>query len=390
MRIVDVCAFYTPAGGGVRTYVERKLKAGPAAGHEIVILAPGFEDKVTEVAPGAIIATIAAPEFPLDRNYRYFDDEARLHAALDRWRPDLVEVASPWTSAAMVGRWRGPAPRALIMHCDFLSAYPYRWLQGLFSIQTIDRRMDWYWRHLRRLDRQFDFVVSASDDLTQRLRAGGVERARTIPMGVEPGIFSPGHRDPAVRAALLAQCGLNEDATLLIGLGRMAPEKRWPMVCEAVLAAGSAHAVGLVLFGGGRDRARIVRAGGGSPHIVVAPPITDRTELATILASGDALIHGCEAETFCMVAAEGAASGLPLILPDRGGASDHHRPGCGAHYAACDVRDMARVLNGFLADDPAAHRARSVAQAASVRTMDAHFDDIFALYARKKSTRAAA
>ncbi|THD37777.1 MAG: glycosyltransferase [Sphingomonas sp.] len=390
MRILDVCAFYTPAGGGVRTYVERKLKAGPVAGHEIVILAPGAEDAVTEVAPGAILATIAAPEFPLDRNYRYFDDEARLHAALDRWQPDLVEVASPWTSAAMVGRWQGAAPRALIMHCDFLSAYPYRWLQGLMSQQTIDRRMDWYWRHLRRLNRQFDFVVSASDDLTQRLRAGGVDRALTLPMGVEPGIFSPTHRDPAVRAALLDQCGLGEDATLLVGLGRMAPEKRWPMVCEAVLAAGSSHAVGLVLFGAGRDRARIVRASRGSPHIVVAPPIADRAELATMLASGDALIHGCEAETFCMVAAEGAASGLPLILPDRGGASDHHRPGCGARYAACDVRDMARVLTEFLAGDMTAAATRSVARASSVRTMDAHFDEMFALYAGSVSRQTAA
>jgi alpha-1,6-mannosyltransferase len=32
MRIVDVCAFYTPEGGGVRTYVERKLAAAPRAG----------------------------------------------------------------------------------------------------------------------------------------------------------------------------------------------------------------------------------------------------------------------------------------------------------------------------------------------------------------------
>ena len=27
MRIVDVCAFYAPQGGGVKTYVERKLAA---------------------------------------------------------------------------------------------------------------------------------------------------------------------------------------------------------------------------------------------------------------------------------------------------------------------------------------------------------------------------
>lgn len=389
MRIVDVCAFYTPAGGGVKTYVERKLQAGPPAGHEIVILAPGPEDKIEQVAPDAIIATIAAAPFPLDRNYYYFDDEARLHAALDQWRPDLVEVASPWTSASMVGRWRGAAPRALIMHCDFLSAYPYRWLQGLFSIETIDRQLDWYWRHLRKLDRQFDFVVSASDDLTQRLRAGGVAKARTIPMGVQPGIFSPDLRDEDLRREMLEQCGLPPEATLLVGLGRMAPEKRWPMICEAVLAAGSHHAVGLVLFGAGRDRARVIRATRGSPHIVVAPAIADRDRLARILASADALIHGCEAETFCMVAAEGAASGLPLILPDRGGAADHHRPGCGMRYAACDARDLGERLTAFLDGDPQGERRRAASLASQVRLMDAHFDDLFAVYERAVARAAA-
>ena len=389
MRIVDVCAFYTPAGGGVRTYVERKLQAAPAAGHEVIILAPGNEDRIEQVAPGAIIATIAAAPFPLDRNYHYFDDQDRLHAALDQWRPDLVEVASPWTSAAMVGRWRGNAPRALIMHCDFLSAYPYRWLQGMFSISTIDRQLEWYWRHLRRLDRQFDFVVSASDDLTQRLRAGGVAKARTIPMGVQPGMFSPALRDEDLRREMLEQCGLPPDATLLVGLGRMAPEKRWPMICEAVLAAGSHHAVGLVLFGAGRDRARVMRATRGSPHIVVAPAIADRDRLARMLASADALIHGCEAETFCMVAAEGAASGLPLILPDRGGAADHYRPGCGIRYAACDPRDLGERLTAFLGDDPRGERQRAVALAPQVRLMDAHFADLFAVYERAPARAAA-
>ena len=389
MRIVDVCAFYTPAGGGVKTYVERKLQAGPPAGHEIVILAPGDEDRIEEVAPGAIIATIAAAPFPLDRNYHYFDDQDRLHAALDQWRPDLVEVASPWTSASMVGRWRGDAPRSLIMHCDFLSAYPYRWLQRMFSISTIDRRLEWYWRHLRKLDRQFDFVVSASDDLTQRLRAGGVTKAQTIPMGVQPGVFSPDLRDEDLRREMLEQCGLPPDATLLVGLGRMAPEKRWPMICEAVLAAGSHHAVGLVLFGAGRDRARVIRATRGSPHIIVAPAIADRGRLARMLASADALIHGCEAETFCMVAAEGAASGLPLILPDRGGAADHHRPGCGIRYAACDARDLGERLTVYLGEDLQAERRRAAALAPQVRLMDAHFGDLFAVYERSVARAAA-
>ena len=62
MRIVDVCAFYSPAGGGVKTYVERKLRAGAAAGHEIVVLAPGERDDIRHFGRGARIVTIAAPK----------------------------------------------------------------------------------------------------------------------------------------------------------------------------------------------------------------------------------------------------------------------------------------------------------------------------------------
>jgi alpha-1,6-mannosyltransferase len=108
-----------------------------------------------------------------------------------------------------------------------------------------------------------------------------------------------------------------------------------------------------------------------------------------MLASADALIHGCEAETFCMVAAEGAASGLPLILPDRGGAADHHRPGCGIRYAACDARDLGERLTAYLGDDLQGERRRAAALASQVRLMDAHFSDLFAVYERSVARAAA-
>ena len=118
MKIVDVCAFYTPRGGGVRSYIEQKLRIGPQLGNEIVVLAPGERAGVTDYGPGARIVTIASPRFPLDRKYGYFDDEAALHAALDAERPDVVEVSSPWRSPVMVARWRGAAVRSLFMHAD--------------------------------------------------------------------------------------------------------------------------------------------------------------------------------------------------------------------------------------------------------------------------------
>jgi alpha-1,6-mannosyltransferase len=377
MRIVDVCAFYTPYGGGVKTYVERKLRAGAAAGHEVIILAPGVAEDSIVSSDGSRVVSLPSPRFPLDRRYGYFADEQALHTTLDKLAPDIVEASSPWGSAAMVARWQGNAPRVLVMHADPLASYAYRWLRPLASQRTIDQAFGWFWRHLRRLDERFDMVVSASDSLTERLMAGGVNKATTLPMGVEPDVFSPALRDEGLRARLLARCGLSPDAMLLLGVGRLSSEKRWPMVAEAVTAAAYHRPIGLVLLGDGRDRSRVVRAIGHNPHIQLLAPVTDRPKLAAIMASADALVHGCESETFCMVAAEAKASGLPLIVPDAGGASDHLRGWVGRRYAGGDKAKLALAIRA-----QAENVGRAVPLLApKVMTMDEHFARLFDSYA---------
>lgn len=387
MRIIDVCAFYTPAGGGVKTYVDRKFMAAQSLGHEIVVIAPGSADAVIERGPGAVLVTIASPRFPLDRRYRYFADEAALHRTLSIWRPDFVEASSPWSSASMVGRWQGAAARSLVMHCDPLSAYAYRWFGRLADVAAIDRGFDRFWRHLRELDRMFDSVVCASDSLTERLRRGGVHGATTIRMGVEPGVFSPTHCDPMVRLNLLALCGLGPEATLLLGVGRYSPEKRWDMVIDAAIAAGAATPIGLILAGDGRSRSALVAAASGSPHVVVGAPVGDRSILATMMASSDALVHGCEAETFCMVGAEARASGLPIIAPDRGGAADHAMGESDLRYRAADATALRQVIRQFAETRDKVHRLIDPV----VKTMDDHFRDLFSHYcAIRNPTRLAA
>lgn len=373
MRIVDVCAFYTPKGGGVRTYVERKLEAAPAAGHEIVVVAPGRTDGTERRGPHARIEWVESPRFPLDRRYGYFSDAARLHRLLDRLQPDLVEVSSPWRSASMVADWQGDARRVLLMHADPLSAYAYRWFGRVAERDTIDRSFGWYWRHLRRLDHRFDAVVSASDALSRRLRDGGLTRVHTNPMGVEPGLFSPTLRDESLRARLLERCALPPNATLLLGVGRHAPEKRWPMVVDAAMAAANHRPVGLLLVGEGRTTAKIKARIGDNPHIRLLSPIRDRLTLARTFASADALIHGCEAETFCIAAAEARASGLALIAPDEGGAADQARASGGFTYPAGSALGAAQAIHRFV--DAGRPRGDGV-----VRTMDEHFADLFDLY----------
>ena len=374
MKIVDVCAFFTPHGGGVKTYVEQKLAIGPALGHDITILAPGDRHAVIEQGPGARIVTIPGPRFPLDRKYWYFDDEPALHAALDALAPDVVEVSSPWRSPAMVARWPGDAPRSLVMHADPLSAYAYRWLGPLLSRPAIDRGFEPFWDHLRRMGQSFDRVVCASGELRERLAAGGVLNTALHPMGIEAGVFAPERRSPDLRRRLLELCELPESAHLLIGVGRLAAEKRWPLVVDAVTAASQSLPIGLVLLGQGSHRKRIARQIGGNPHIRLLGPERDRMKFATLLASADALIHGCEAETFCMAAAEARASGVPVIVPDRGGAADHARHRAGVTYRAGSAVAAAEATLRLL-------KARPVGPFGGVVTMEQHFATLFADYA---------
>ena len=65
MKVLDVNEFFADRGGGVRTYVHQKLAAGRARGVEVVVVAPGSEDRV-EARLGGKVIWVKSPPLPLD------------------------------------------------------------------------------------------------------------------------------------------------------------------------------------------------------------------------------------------------------------------------------------------------------------------------------------
>ncbi len=390
MKIVDVSAFYSPHGGGVRNYVERKLEHAPKAGHELVVVVPGKTDSEETRPGGARLVSVASPKLIVDKRYRYFRSAEAVHAILDAERPDVVEASSPWRTANIVASWKGDALRSMFMHADPVGTYGYRWFGQVAEREAIDRGFAPFWNHLRRACSGFDMVVCANPDLSQRMRAAGLPGVTTIPLGIEEGVFSPSYRSAELRAHLLAMCGLPETATLLTGVGRLSSEKRWPMVVEAVSLASIDRPLGLVLVGQGRDRAAILKAIGGNPHIRLIDGISDRHLLASTLASADALVHGCESETFGLVVAEAAASGLPLILPDEGGASGFADPLVSETYRAADAASLAEAIRRFTMRDIDAMAAEARRKASSVLSIGTHFDALFGAFEALGNQRLAA
>lgn len=382
MRIVDVAEFYAPNGGGVRTYIDRKFMAAAEAGHELFVIAPGPEDRFDERPAGGVF-WVKAPGLPFDPNYWMFAAAAPVHALLDRLRPDLVEASSPWRGAWIVAGWAQPATRVMFVHADPVASYPQRWLAPHVSPDHVDRLFEPYWAYHRALAAQFDSSVAGSVWLGARLSAHGVKAVEAVPLGAETIAFSPSLRDETLRARLLADCGLPPSGHILLGVGRHHPQKRWPMIAAAAAAAHRPERpVGLILLGDGYDRPRVERAAARYPHVTLMRPTRDRQAVAALFASVDALIHGSESETFGLVVAEAAASGLPVIAPDRGACAELAAPDARETYRAADVRSATAAILRLLDRDPVALRAAAIAGAARVRGDTAHYVELFAHYQR--------
>jgi alpha-1,6-mannosyltransferase len=380
MKIVDVAEFYAPLGGGVKTYVDQKLALGAAQGHEVVVVAPGPEDREEQRAGGRVV-WVKSPVLPMDKRYHVFWNAEGVHRVLDRERPDVLEASSPWRGAWIAANWKGDAKRVLFMHADPVASYPHQWLGGALSRERIDSLFGWFWRYLRRLAARFDELVVGGDWLAARLAGQRIGNPRVAAFGVDTKLFAPMRASDATRAELRALCGLGPEGRVLIGVGRHHPEKRWPMVIDALKQVEGQ--VGLVLLGDGIARESVERAAAGCSRVAVLGQLADRERLASMLASADALVHGCSSETYGLVAAEALSSGTPLIVPDVGGCSALADPAWAETYVAGSPRGCAAAMRRMLARDPAAVRmAAIVAGRTRVAPAGRHFDELFALYSR--------
>ena len=381
MRIVDVNEFYSPTGGGVRTYIDRKMALMAEMGHELICIACGRDKEyVEERIGGGKVIYLKSPGLPFDKNYGLFSRAEPIWRLLDELDPDVVETSSVWRPAWIVGRWQGRALKSFFMHNDNIAAYPMRWLEGLAPPEQIEDACAIYAQYMNRFLPMYDTVVTNGPALEKRLMRRGVHIDAAMTLGIERSHFSPGLRDERLRAAMLHQLDLPPDGHLLLGLGRHHGEKRWPMIVDAVERAGADLPVGLMLLGTGPESKRIEARIAGSPHIRMFRPVYDRPELARIMASCDALIHGSEAEPFGLVASEAMASGLPLIVPDTGGCAEAADPLTSEKYRARDAADAALAIERLFAREPAILRKAAVVAAGRVRTDREHTVELMDYY----------
>jgi alpha-1,6-mannosyltransferase len=379
VKIVDVSESYSEHGGGVRTYVHHKLAAAARAGHELVIVAPGHHNRVDEVEGGRIV-WLASLRSPFDDRYGLFTRTRVIHEVLDREDPHVVEGSSPLGGGWAVAKWQGRAKKAFVFHTDPVAVWPETFLAPRLAFDRVDRWSRPIWSGLRKLAAGYDATVVSGAWLGRRLEEHGVEGARVVPFGIDKRGFSPAHRDERVRARMLAECGLPPEADLLISVSRLDPEKRVPTMLEGFRAASRQRPMGLMIFGRGALEKRIRRQIDETPGVRLAGYVGSRPEMATAMASADGLLHGSAAETYGLVVAEAICSGVPVIVPDRGGAAALAGPDYAETYAAGDADACKHAILRLLGRDCTRLQYACAEAAKRIGTMDEHFEQLFGLY----------
>jgi len=350
------------------------------------------------------VIRVGGPASPYDPTYHLLLRFDKIAEIVARERPDVLEVHSPYLAAlgAMRAKRATYGVRTFQWHSDFIDTYagvlearlsrdvpmlgPTTWSRAIGPGSQATRPL---WGLVRSIARRCDATLVAAEWQVAKLVSHGVPRVVRVPFGIERDVFRPDARSYEARRELLALAShdtRHDDAVILVGVGRFAIEKRWDVVIDAftrLRARNPKRDMVLVLIGDGPERARMTARAAGSPDIVMPGFVKGREALARMLASADALVHGCPFETFGLSIAEAMSCGLPTVVPDEGGASEMHEPEAGERYRALDVEacaDATERLLARLATDADSVRAAAVAATSRMPNVVQQFEGQIALY----------
>jgi glycosyltransferase involved in cell wall biosynthesis len=231
----------------------------------------------------------------------------------------------------------------------------------VYCISTPDPQRD---PLTRILFRQVRLTVFLSDGLARRALAAApfMRRAaqRVIPNGVDCTFFRP---DPAAGQVFRSRYGLGTGA-LLLGVGALAPEKRWDLLLES-LAKLPRPAPPLLLCGVGALEGAL-RAHADRLHLDVRfVGQIESGELVEAYNAATCVVHARPDEVFALVLIEALACGRPVVAAGGGGTPDVLGD-AGVLASPGDTAAFAQELARLLADEP---RRTALSRAARERAV---------------------
>lgn len=359
LKSVHITNYYHKTSGGIRTVYDRLLEAANRHGREVRLIVPGEFDDQKEIGEFGRIYYVKANKSPIfDSRYRlikpwqYLLNNSMVRRILMKEKPDIIEVAEKYVLSYLAGLIKKglfePLGRPMLVH---LSCERMDDNIRAFISRAIPKRLS---RSLmgNYVAPMFDYHIANSDYTAQELRDSVLngyrphrfqdfcwryfnssdekfsERVFVSNGGVESGFFNPNRKNEQTRRQILAEAGFPANATVMLYIGRLSPEKNVQLLLRVLQSLLSFYN-----FDSQEREFRLLVAGDGPQAAWLEKKLTkhapgkfkllghigDKERLANLYANSDIFLHPNPREPFGIGPLEAMASGTPVIVPNSGG-----------------------------------------------------------------------
>lgn len=213
--------------------------------------------------------------------------------------------------------------------------------------------------------RVIDALVAVSPEtatVARRKERVPEHRLRVVPNGIPLSAFGP---DTDARVRIRAELGIPGDAFVVGTVGRLAPEKDYPLLVRA-LAPALGDSLRLVIVGDGECRDRLRQA--IPPERAQYVSLTGaRKDVPALLAAFDLFALSSRTEGLPLAIPEAMATGLAVVATAVGGLPSIVPRECGILVPSGDANALGGAIDA-LARDP--DRARAMGRAARHHALD--------------------
>jgi alpha-1,6-mannosyltransferase len=320
MKICDLVQSYCAVSGGVKRYIQEKMRWLEAREEfEHVLIIPGVED-AKRVERRTVVHEVESLPLIGSKGYRMLLDRKQMLKIIEEEKPDIIEVGNAYRPAhvAVEASIKLGIPVVGFYHSDF----PRAWggdLGTIFHSDTLDKVITGFIEdYLVDLYNRMTATITATDNFESMLGQMGVKRIVRIPLGTNTEVFRP----MDTKAAVKKELGLDDDVFLMVFIGRFAKMKSIPEILELMKRFNSMDKIHLLMIGNGEFLEEVLDAVEEMPRRITRYDyVTDPDKLAGYYAAADLFINPSMHETFGLVSVEAQSCGT-RVLAVRGGGMD--------------------------------------------------------------------
>ncbi len=334
---------YRPVTSGVAISVDSFKAAQRELGHQVCVLAPSAGDYVDDER---FVVRYPALELPMQKYPLAAPISATAEDFLELFKPDVLHSHHP----ALLGRVAAQLseennlPLVFTYHTRY---HDYSHYAAPFPTERVGELITHWLGHYMS---SCHLVVVPSESIKEIVsqRYGLEEGIKVVPTGVDLDRFGALNKLNSRR-----QRAWPEEEFVMVSVGRLAKEKNFDLLLEAVSRLEKKRPWRLVLVGDGDEREGLEQLAQelGIADRVEFPGRVDYAQMPEYLTAADLFCFASVTETQGLVTLEGMASGLPVAAVRASGTSDAVESGQQGLLTEANPEALAEAIRRLMIED---------------------------------------